>query len=154
MIRKICEADREAFLRMSADFYASAAVSHPVPAAYHADAFDELMRSDAYAEGYMVEADGKPVGFALTAKTYSREAGGAVLWLEEVYILEGYRSRGLGKEYFAFIEEHARRKGIARIRLEVAPDNVRARALYKKLGYVPLEYDQMLMELRGGIKGE
>ncbi len=148
MIRKICAADREEFLRLSALFYASPAVAHPVPASYHADAFEELMRSDAYADGYMIEADGKTVGIALTAKTYSREAGGKVLWLEELFILDGYRSRGLGREYFAFIERYARENGFARIRLEVEAENVRARALYEKLGYLPLEYRQMVKELR------
>ena len=148
MIRKICAADLEEFLRLSALFYASPAVAHPVPASYHADAFEELMRSDAYADGYMIEADGKTVGIALTAKTYSREAGGKVLWLEELFILDGYRSRGLGREYFAFIERYAREKGFARIRLEVEAENVRARALYEKLGYLPLEYRQMVKELR------
>ena len=101
MIRKMEEKDRAVFLKFSEMFYDSPAVAHSVPARYHEDAFSELMRSDAYAEGFMIEADGKEVGFALTAKTYSRESGGMVLWLEELFILGGYRSRGLGREYFS-----------------------------------------------------
>ena len=149
MIRRITQADREDFLRLSEEFYASPAVLHAVPRSYHEGAFAELMRSDEYAEGFMLEADGKIVGFALTAKTYSRESGGKMLWLEELYILPEYRSRGLGREYFAFIEEYARQNGFARIRLEVEEENVRARALYARLGYLPLEYCQMIKDLRG-----
>ncbi len=147
MIRKIEKKDRETFLRFSEQFYASPAVAHDIPKEYHARAFDELMRSNEYAEGFMVEADGKSVGFALTAKTYSREAGGKVLWLEELFILEEYRSRGLGREYFAYIENYAKQNGFARIRLEVEPENVRARALYGRIGYVPLDYCQMIKEV-------
>ena len=148
MIRRITEGDRAEFLRLSEEFYASPAVLHAVPRQYHEDMFAELMRSDEYADAFIVEAEGKAVGFALTAKTYSREAGGKVLWLEELYILPAYRSCGLGREYFAFIEAYAQREGFARIRLEVEEENVRARALYARLGYLPLEYRQMVKELR------
>ena len=99
MIRKIEKKDRDVFLRLSEMFYASPAVAHEIPKEYHERTFCELMRSDEYADGYIVEADGKPVGIALTAKTYSREAGGKVLWLEELFILEEYRCLGLGREY-------------------------------------------------------
>ena len=148
MIRAIENRDREAFLSLSAQFYSSAAVLHPVPQRFHEDAFDEMMRSDAYAGGFMLEADGKTVGFALVAKTYSREAGGMVLWLEELFILEEYRSRGLGREFFSAVEAYARENGYARIRLEVEADNVRARSLYERLGYLPLAYEQMVKQLR------
>lgn len=149
MIRRVTEADREIFLALSEEFYASPAVLHPVPRRYHEDAFRELMRSDTYAEAFLLESEGKAVGYALTAKSYSREAGGKVLWLEELYILSEFRSRGLGGEYFAFIEGYARENGFARIRLEVEEENVRARALYGRLGYLPLDYCQMVKELNG-----
>ena len=149
MIRKIAESDREVFISLSEEFYASPAVLHPVPREYHEAAFDELMRSGEYADAFIVEADGKTVGFALTAKSYSHESGGKVLWLEELYIKPEYRSLGLGREYFAYIEDFARREGFARIRLEVEEENVRARALYARLGYLPLEYCQMIKDLRG-----
>ena len=148
MIRRITEEDREVFIALSEEFYASPAVLHAVPREYHEAAFDELMRSGEYADGFIVEADERIVGFALTAKTYSRESGGKVLWLEELYILPEYRSRGLGREYFTFIEDYARKQGYARIRLEVEEENVRARALYGRLGYQPLEYCQMIKDLQ------
>lgn len=148
MIRKIEKKDRKVFLSLSEQFYSSAAVLHSVPKKYHEDTFDELMRSDEYADGYILELDGEEVGFGLTAKTFSREAGGKVLWLEELFILEKYRSRGLGHEFFSVAEHYARENGFARIRLEVEEDNVRARDLYTRLGYETLAYRQMVKELR------
>ena len=148
MIRKIEPQDREEFIRLSELFYASPAVLHPLPRAFHEEAFDEMLRSRDYADGYMLFADGRAVGFGLVAKTYSRESGGMVLWLEELFILEEYRSRGLGREFFAAVEAYARENGYARIRLEVEADNVRARSLYERLGYAPLEYEQMFKQLR------
>ncbi len=148
MIRKIKKEDREMFLKLSEEFYASPAVLHPVPKSFHERAFEEMMRSAEYAGGYILESEGEVVGFGLTAQTYSREAGGKVLWLEELYIREKYRSRGLGREFFAEVERYAKDNGFARIRLEVEEENVRARALYERLGYLPLEYRQMVKQLR------
>ena len=68
MIRKVEETDQEIFLQLTREFYASDAVLHPVPDAYHTGLFDELMRSDRYTEGFMIEWEGLPVGYALIAK--------------------------------------------------------------------------------------
>ena len=35
-------------------------------------------------------------GYALLAKTFSQEAGGLVVWLDEMYVRPAYRSKGLG----------------------------------------------------------
>ena len=148
MIRALQKEDKDVFLALSEQFYHSAAVLHPIPHAFHENAFDEIVGGSPYAYGCLLEEDGRAVGYALTATTYSRESGGKVLWLEELYILEEYRSRGLGREFFAFAEEYARRNGYARIRLEVEEDNVRARSLYERLGYVQLAYCQMFKQLR------
>ena len=57
-------------------------------------------------------------------------------------ILEEYRSKGLGSEFFAYMEAH-REEGVTRFRLEIEDDNTRAKALYEKLGYQVLDYRQM-----------
>ena len=145
-IRKITSEDRDFFIAASKAFYASAAVAHDVPASYHLTTFEELMNSEVYQSGYILEVDGASVGYALVSKTFSHEAGGTVWWLEELYILPEYRGKGLGRSYFDFIEKAAAENGVRRLRLEVEPDNTRAAKLYSDLGYKPLNYSQMLKE--------
>lgn len=145
-IRKITSEDRDFFIAASKAFYASAAVAHDVPASYHLTTFEELMNSEVYQSGYILEVDGVSAGYALVSKTFSREAGGTVWWLEELYILPEYRGKGLGRSYFYFIEKAAAENGVRRLRLEVEPDNTRAAKLYSNLGYKPLNYSQMLKE--------
>ena len=103
------------------------------------------MKSDTYAELFILEWEGEIAGYGLIAKTFSQEAGGMVYWLEELYILEEYRSKGLGREYFGYMEEH-KEEGVTRFRLEVEKENERAWKLYKRQGYDWLEYDQMIKE--------
>ena len=107
--------------------------------------FEECLKSDTYAELFILEWEGKIAGYGLIAKTFSQEAGGMVYWLEELYILEEYRSKGLGSEYFRYMEEH-KEEGVTRFRLEVEKENERAWKLYKRQGYDWLEYDQMIKE--------
>ncbi len=142
MIRKITEEDRDIYLELAQEFFASDAVLHNVSRRNLEATFDEMVRSDVYAEGYLIEWEGSVAGYGLLAKTFSQEAGGLVIWLEELYLRPQYRCMGLGKAYFAFIMD--KYKEAARFRLEVEEDNARAMKLYEQLGYERLDYLQMI----------
>lgn len=147
MIRKVEAGDKAHYVAMAQQFYNSDAVDHTIPVAYIEAAFDELMRSDVYLDGYMLEHEGEIAGYALIAKTFSSEGGGLTVWVEEAYVLSQFRSLGLGKSLFSFLEQ-TYGDALARIRLEIVPDNVRARALYEKLGFEILPYQQMVREFK------
>ena len=117
-------------------------VDKPVPREHFEQGFDEMMRSDVYVQGYMLVCDGNNVGYCVTMKTYSVEAGGITIWIDELFVLEEYRSKGLGRELFKYIEENGDKK-LRRIRLEVELENGRAISLYKKMGFEPAPYDGM-----------
>ena len=127
---------------MSEEFYASPAVERPIPQACHMRAFNEMMRSDIYMEGFMLCDGTAPAGYALLQKTYSREAGGMCIWIDEIYLRPAFRGRGLAKELFAYAEGLKAK----RLRLEVEPENGRAVALYTKLGYRFLDYRSMVKD--------
>ena len=114
----------------------------PAPREHFEQGFDEMMRSDVYVQGYMLVCDGNNVGYCITMKTYSVEAGGITIWIDELFVLEEYRSKGLGRELFKYIEENGDKK-LRRIRLEVELENGRAISLYKKMGFEPAPYDGM-----------
>ena len=140
MIRRLREEDRALFCAMSAEFYDSPAVEHPVPHAFHEAAFEEMMRSDGYLEGYLLSDGERAAGYALLAKMYAREAGGMCLWIDEIYLRPAFRGKGLAREFFALCEG----MGAARLRLEVEPENIRARTLYERLGFRELPYRSMI----------
>ena len=142
MIRKLTKADRQLFIDLSREFYSSSAVDHPVPESYHDAMFRELMRSDQYAECFILEHGGSAEGYALTAKTFSHEVGGPVVWVEELFVRESARGLGLGSEFLRYAET----LGASRLRLEVCFDNERAADLYKRNGYSVLPYRQMIKD--------
>lgn len=145
MIHRLTEKDKQVYIEMAKEFYHSDAVLHPIPDEHFEHTAKEALRSDVYAGIYLFESDGETAGYGLTAKTFSQEAGGIVIWIEEIYIREKHRSKGLGREFFEFLEQQYKDSAV-RFRLEVEPDNKRAMSLYEKLGYKKLDYIQMVRE--------
>ena len=146
MFRKMTPSDVPEVLLMMREFYHSPAVLHPVPDANFEATVREVLSGRPYADLYLLEWEGKTAGYALTAKSWSNEAGGPVVWLEEAYVTEAFRGKGLGSLLLRQLEEEY--TGVAaRLRLEVEDDNEGAIRLYTKMGYIPLEYRQMIREL-------
>ena len=142
MIREVTTAEREVFLQLLDEFYHSPAVLHPVPRTYFERTFQEVTSGSPYARAYLLECGGAPAGYAQLSFTYSTEAGGRVIWVEELYVRPQYQGRGLGGAFFRVLEETYAGQA-ARIRLEVEPDNDGARRLYGRVGFEELPYMQM-----------
>ena len=143
MFRKITEADREMDYRYADIFYHTAVVNAPVPTENYRVTFDELMRSDTYVTGYIFEDGGEPCGFVLLSRTFSQEAGGLSVTIEEIYIDPEHRSKGLATEFFEWLKSD---KSIMRLRLEVEDHNKGAMRLYERMGFELLPYLQMVID--------
>lgn len=131
---------------MTEIFYNSDAVLHPIREEYRLKTWDEIMRSDEYADCYFAQNGNEITGYMLLAYTFSQEAGGRVCWIEELFVKEKYRNHGTGKEFFEYIKEHIE-PSCKRIRLEVEDYNTGAKRLYSSLGFEMLPYEQMIKEL-------
>lgn len=146
MFRPIAPADRETIIGLMKEFYTSPAVLHPVPEENFGKTVDLVLSGSPYADLFLFELDGRTAGYALTAKTYSNEAGGLVVWLEEAYILPDFRGRGLGGRFLDYLADEYPQP-VARLRLEVSEGNDGAMRLYRRAGFKPFEYRQMIREL-------
>jgi len=107
--------------------------------------FELLLQGSPYADCLIAEDDtGRPVAYCLLALTWSNEAGGLCVWLDELMVDESQRSKGVGRALIAAVQE--KYKDAARLRLEVTDENPRAAALYRTLGFEDLPYRQMTMD--------
>ena len=144
--RPITAADETDFYTMAEESYHSDAVLHPIPAEYHRRAFAEMMRSGQYLSGYIFTDGDNTAGFAVTNRMMQHEAGGVMVWVEDLYIRPAYRGQGLGSRFLAWLEEQLRGDAVM-LRLETEPENERAQELYYRLGYENLNYLQMIKRL-------
>jgi ribosomal protein S18 acetylase RimI-like enzyme len=85
-------------------------------------------------------------GYALISLTWSNEAGGISVLLEEAFIAPEYQGQGLGTAFLDFIEREYK-DSAKRLRLEVTHSNIRAIRLYEKKGYERFDYLQMVKDI-------
>ena len=142
-IRKITAADREIYLDMAKDFYASPAVLENIPEENITRSFAEFLGGTPYGDAFIFEENGTVIGYGVLAYTYSQEAGGKVVWLEEIYVRAEYRGRGCGSEFIDFAVSEI---PAARYRLETEPENEKAAALYRRKGFELFEYVNYRMD--------
>lgn len=143
-IRKITPDDREIYKQMAAEFYGSDAVSHKIPDEYFDRAFAAAMEGNPCIDLYILEYNGEIAGYSAVANTFTTEGGGKTVWLDELYIRENYRGKGLGSQLIDFLKSDGT---IKRIRLEITPENEKAKRLYKSKGFEECDYRQLICEL-------
>ncbi|MDX1379779.1 MAG: GNAT family N-acetyltransferase [Xanthomonadales bacterium] len=80
-------------------------------------------------------AAGAAVGYVALCFGYSIEFRGRDSFVDEFFLVESARGRGLGSRVLDRVKTEARALGIAALHLEVARDNARARKLYEKWGF-------------------
>ena len=136
-IRKITKEDKQIYTEMAKDFYSSPAVLENIPEENIISSFDAFLGGTPYGDAFIFEDDGAILGYGVLAYTHSQEAGGKVVWIEEIYVKEEYRGRGLGSEFLEFVKNNIPAR---RYRLETEPENERAAALYRRHGFEHFEY--------------
>lgn len=94
----------------------------------------------------IAEWDGQPVGYALLYDFYSSWKGSGI-FLEDLFVRESFRGRGIGKALLSHVARVARDGGYWGIRWEVLDWNKPAMEFYKSLGarFVD-EWRQVLLE--------
>lgn len=139
-IREIRESDRSTLLDMMKTFYSSEAVATNGSDEIFNNDIDACIGNSPYLEGYVLTNDGEILGYTMLAKSFSTEYGKVCIWIEDIYIIDSCRGRGLGSMMLKFITE---KYPNALLRLEVEEENKRAVAAYKKAGFDFMPYLEM-----------
>jgi GNAT superfamily N-acetyltransferase len=82
----------------------------------------------------LAEWDGKLAGYALFFDYYSTFEGRAALFLEDIYVRQAFRGKGIGQALMARVAGIARQENCFGMRWEVLDWNTPAIDFYKKMG--------------------
>lgn len=85
---------------------------------------------------YLVRLDGAPAGFAQLYPTFSSVAMQPVVVLNDLFVAETARGRGVGRALTLRAIDHAREAGAVRLDLMTEVTNAPAQGLYESLGFV------------------
>jgi GNAT superfamily N-acetyltransferase len=94
-----------------------------------------LLADPALGRVFFIREGGEIAGYVALCFGYSIEFTGRDAFVDEFFVVEGRRGRGLGRRALEAVLEEARRLGVRAVHLEVARGNQRARSLYESLGF-------------------
>ena len=86
-----------------------------------------------YARVLFLEAEGRVIGFAIYFYSFSTFIGKSVLYLEDLFIENGMRGKGYGKEVLAYLAKTALVKDCVRFEWSCLRWNKPSIAIYEKM---------------------
>ena len=98
---------------------------------------NELSRTDKVIEAIIAFLDGKPVGFAVFFPTYSTFVAKRGLYLEDIYVKEEFRNRGVATALLKALAKLAMERDYGRVDFTVLLWNTVAIEFFETLGATP-----------------
>jgi GNAT superfamily N-acetyltransferase len=84
---------------------------------------------------FVAHSESVPVGFAQLYPSYSSVSLARVFVLNDLFVQEHVRRKGVASKLLAAVEDYAWSLGAVRVTLNVARDNEHGQALYEALGW-------------------
>jgi GNAT superfamily N-acetyltransferase len=137
-IRSATEGDVElvlAFIRKIAEY---GDLSDEVSATAE-DIRSALFGSKPSAQAVLASWGTEPAGFAIYSFTFASFVGKTGIFVENLYVEQGHRNKGVGKALLVHLARLGRELGCGRLEWAVLNWNERAMEFYQDLGAVPMD---------------
>ena len=133
--------DADTLVGMMRDFNAHERIAFDEPAVRAALA--QLFADDTYGLVCLILLGVEVAGYAVIAFGFSIEFRGRDAFVDELFVKDGFRGRGLGTAALRFAEGLCRGRGIRALHLEVERENTRAQSVYRRAGFA--DHDRYLL---------
>ncbi len=97
----------------------------------------DIFGPTACGQALVAERAGRIVGYALLTCTPHLHLGRRVMTLHHLFVEDGLRGNGIGRHLVAATVAEARRQECAQLVVGTRPENIKAQALYRSLGFLP-----------------
>ena len=131
--RRAGPADADLLLDMMRDFYAHERLRFDDAVARRA--LGELLGDGRLGRVHLIESDAEAIGYLVLTFGFSLEFGGRDAFVDELFIRDGWRGRGVGRRALECAEEVCRAESVSALLLEVDHGNANAQVLYRKAGF-------------------
>lgn len=95
----------------------------------------KILKNSTLGRVWIIQQDGKAIGYIVLTFGYSLEYQGRDAFIDEFYIQESYRDRGIGSRAIQFIESACPALEIQAVHLEVERKNTAAQNFYRQVGF-------------------
>lgn len=97
--------------------------------------FREFISSDHLGKFWLIGSEHEIIGYLILTFGYSFEYGGRDAFIDELFLKEAYRGKGLGMEVLDQLHSKAKVLGVNAVHLEVENRNAVGNSLYVKSGF-------------------
>ena len=95
----------------------------------------ELIQHPDLGRLWLIYWQGRAVGYLAATYGFSLEFYGRGITIDELFVADGYRSQGLGRQAIEFVEDFARSQGLHSLTLDVDIANTRGQQFYQARGF-------------------
>jgi GNAT superfamily N-acetyltransferase len=95
-------------------------------------AVEELLSKNEQGGAWLIEMEEEVIGYCVLTMAFSLEFGGKFALLDELFIRDEWRGKGIGGAALQFIERQSRRLGAKALRLEAGYANPDATRFYER----------------------
>jgi ribosomal protein S18 acetylase RimI-like enzyme len=138
-------ADEPTLLELMREFYAQERMPHDEAAARAA--LRGVLGDSSRGSAVLIEVDGVVAGYLVVCFGWSLEFQGRDAFVDELFLREPFRGRGIGTRALEIAAELCRANGARALHLEVERGNTRAQLLYRRAGFVDRDYYLMTRRL-------
>jgi len=115
------------------DFYAID--GYPIDIEKSQELLGQFIDNPALGMGWLIYWEEKVVGYLILTFVFSFEYQGKIAFLDELYVTEKARGKGIGSKAIEFIKGESHKLSLKLIYLEVEPHNKKAQNLYIANGF-------------------
>jgi ribosomal protein S18 acetylase RimI-like enzyme len=120
--------DISTITHMMQDFYAID--NYPIDIEESKKLFQEFITNENLGKSWLIYSEKEIVGYIILTFIFSFEYGGKIAFVDELFIKETARGKGIGKEAIQFIQREVPKLSLKLLYLEVEPHNENAQKLY------------------------
>lgn len=120
--------DISTITQMMQDFYAID--NYPMDVEVAKNLFHEFISNENLGKSWLIYSENEIVGYIILTFIFSFEYGGKIAFVDELFIKETARGKGIGKEAIQFIQREVPKLSLKLLYLEVEPHNENAQKLY------------------------
>ena len=114
--------------QMMQDFYAID--NYPMNIEVTQELFQEFITNENLGKSWLIYSENEKVGYFILTFIFSFEYGGKIAFIDELYIKEKFRGKGIGKQAIQFIQSEVPKLSLKLLYLEVEIHNKNAQKLY------------------------
>ncbi len=130
--------------KLMIDFYAID--NYPIAIEKTKELLDQFIDNPALGKAWLIYWQEQVVGYIILTFVFSFEYQGKIAFLDELYVTETARGKGIGSKAVDFIKAESHKLSLKLIYLEVEPHNTKAQKLYLASGFEM--HNRKLMRLK------